>query len=209
MAGRKPSQYSSTKDLRMRRQLAQEAARLMVEEGISDFHIAKHKAALRLHAPNTHNLPRNDEIQFALREYQRLFKADHHAQHLAQLRQTSSKAMAYFHRFEPRLVGEVVDGTANEYSQITLHIFSDFQEEVALFLDERHIPYQQWNETVTMANGEAQQRPAYQVLLDDTPILLVVFDHKGLRQAPRCPATGKPMERLNRDKVEALIQLSI
>lgn len=208
MAGRKAQQHGNSKDLRMRQQLAQEAARLMAEEGITDYHSAKHKAALRLHAPNTHNLPRNDEIQAALHEYHRLFKADSQAELLKQLRQIGAKAMVYFKEFEPRLVGAVADGSATEFSEITLHLFSDFQEALALFLDERHIPYQQSEQLINMKNGEIDYRPGYHIMLQDTPLLLVVFDHKGLRQAPSCPTTGQPMQRLKLDKLEALIQIS-
>ena len=58
----------STNDVRMRQRLAVEAARIMAEEHISDFYKAKHKAAERLGAANTRNLPRNGEIEKALQE---------------------------------------------------------------------------------------------------------------------------------------------
>jgi hypothetical protein len=209
MAARKPLRNGNTKDIRMRTQLAQEAARLIAEEGINDFHVAKHKAAERLHAPQTHNLPRNDEIQLALNEYQRLFKADSQPQQLQRLRQISQRAMTFFEEFEPRLVGAVLDGTATEYSEITLHLFSDTPEALTLFLLNRHIPFEQCTRRLTMSNGELIDVPGYQVMLEDAPVLLLLFDHKGLRQPPRDPATGKPMQRCSLNRVGELIQLSI
>ena len=192
----------------MREQLAQEAARLIAEEGIKDFHVAKHKAAERLHAPHTHNLPRNDEVQAALNQYLRIFKADTQPQQLHLLRQISHQAMSFLKQFEPRLVGAVLDGTANEYSEIELHLFADASEELALFLLNAQIPFQRCSETITMPNGENLEIPGYRVEMFDTPILLLVFDHKSLRQAPRCPATGKPMQRFSLNKLEELIKLS-
>ena len=192
----------------MRLQLAQEAARLIAEEGIKDFHLAKHKAAERLHAPQTHNLPRNDEIQAALNQYQRIFKADTQPQQLHQLRQISLKAMRFFHRFEPRLTGAVLDGTANEHSEIMLHLFADSLEELTLFLLNAKIPFEQCSQNVSMPNRETIEVPGYQLEMYDAPVLLLVFNHKDLRQAPRCPATGKPMQRFALNKVEELIRLA-
>ena len=208
MASRKPDRNSNTKDQRMRQQLAQEAARIIAEEGIKDFHVAKQKAALRLHAPHTHNLPRNDEIQIALGEYQRLFKADSQPHHLYQLRKTSSQVMALFQRFEPRLVGAVADGSADEYSNIDIHLFTDSSEEITLFLIEEKIAYELGHQNLAMANDKTIELPVYHVSLDNVAIELTVFNLKRLRQAPRNPATGKPMERLNIKNLDELLRLS-
>ncbi len=202
---KKSKHNSSRKDLRMRQQLAQEAARLISEEGINDFHTAKHKAAERLHTQQSDNLPRNDEIQLALNQYQRLFKSDSQPQQLHQLRQASLKAMRLFQRFKPRLTGAVLDGIANEFSEIDLHLFDDSSEEVALFLLNTKIPFSHCSQKVSMANGNAIEIPCYRLEIYDAPVLLMVFKHKDLRQAPRHPATGKPMQRFNLNKVAALI----
>lgn len=208
MAGKKSDYTASTKDLRMRQQLAQEAARIIAEEDIKDFHAAKQKAAARLHAPHTHNLPRNDEIQAALSEYQRLFRADSQPQHLQQLRQISRKAMAFLESFKPRLVGAIIDGTADQFSDITLHLFTDTSEEVSLFLIEKRIPYELTSRRLAMNNGEEKELPTYLVSLDDSPIELIVFAHNHLHHAPRNPISGKPMQRLDIHKLDELIQLS-
>jgi len=205
---KKLNHKSSNKDLRMRQQLAQEAARLIAEEGIKDFHAAKHKAAERLHAPQTHSLPRNDEIQIALNQYQRIFRSDTQPQQLHQLRQISIKAMRFFQQFEPRLAGAVLDGTANEFSEINLHLFVDTSEEVSLFLLNSKIPFEQCSQNVSMSNGDTIEIPGYRLEIYDTPVLLMVFKHKDLRQAPRYPATGKPMQRFSLNKVEELARLS-
>ena len=192
----------------MRQQLAQEAARLIAEEGIADFNIAKQKAALRLHAPHTHNLPRNDEIQQALIEYQRLFKSDTQPHSLLRLRQTALKAMVFFKQFEPRLVGAVADGSANECSAITLHLFADSSEELYLFLINQRIPYKLGSQRFAMANEQHIELPIYEMELEGCAIELIVFERNGIRQAPRDPVTRGPMQRLGVEKVEELIRLT-
>ncbi len=197
--------HSATKDQRMRHQIAIEAARLIEEEGVKDFHFAKQKAAERLHAPNTHNLPRNDEIQEALYEYQRLFKAESQAEVLQKLRQTSCKAMHFLQPFQPRLVGAVLDGSANEHSDIILHVFAEPSDALSFFLMDNHINYELESDWLTLSNGEVEERPMYSVVLDNTQIYLVVFDLIGLRQAPNSPITGKPMPRASLAKVKLLL----
>ena len=64
------------RDARTRRRIAVEAARLISEHGIRDYHVAKRKAAERLGIQVDTALPKNSEIEDALREYQRLFQAD-------------------------------------------------------------------------------------------------------------------------------------
>ena len=66
-------QHAETRIRERRSRLATEAARLMAEGGIRDFHQAKLKAAQRLGIRDDASLPRNREIEDALRQYQRLF----------------------------------------------------------------------------------------------------------------------------------------
>ena len=66
-------QHAQARTRERRHRLAHEAARLMAEGGIRDFHQAKLKAASRLGIRDDASLPRNREIEEALREYQRLF----------------------------------------------------------------------------------------------------------------------------------------
>jgi len=120
---------SNTNDVRMRQRIAAEAARIMSEEHLSDFYRAKHKAAARLGAANTRNLPRNDEIEKALVEYQSLFRADSQPLRLKRLRETALRAMEFLAAFNPRLVGSVLRGTADEHAEVTLHVFADTPEE--------------------------------------------------------------------------------
>ena len=125
---------------RNRLRVAQEAARLMSEHGIRDFHHAKLKAAERLGILETQALPRNLEIEQALREHQRLFLADSQPQLLRQRRAAAVDAMRFLAAFEPRLVGAVLEGTADAHSAICLHVFSDDPDAVEQFLRELGVP---------------------------------------------------------------------
>ncbi|MFZ5593011.1 MAG: hypothetical protein ACOY4D_01880 [Pseudomonadota bacterium] len=196
---------SASTDKRMRQHLALEAARIMVEEGVADYSAAKRKAAGRLGAADTRNLPGNDEIEQALVEYLRLFKSQSQSVKIKELRQTAVQAMRFLERFNPRLVGAVLNGTAAEHSAITLHVFADGAEEVGLFLMHKHIPCELTEKRLTLADGNPANYPLYRFLAANTPIEIIVFPMDGIRQAPRSPVDGRPMRRASIGVVEELI----
>ncbi|MEK7322779.1 MAG: hypothetical protein AABZ84_06845 [Pseudomonadota bacterium] len=196
----------NTNEVRMRQLIAVEAARIMSEEHLTDFYKAKHKAAVRLGAGNTRNLPRNDEIERALVEYQRLFRADRQPARLKHLRETALHAMLFLERFKPRLVGPVLRGTADEHTEITLHVIADTAEEPALFLMEHHIPHQLCDKRLTLSGGETVTYPAYRFLAKETPLLLVVLPPVAARQTFKSDVDGRPMERASADELRVLLE---
>lgn len=196
----------NTNDARMRQRIAAEAARIMTEEHLSDYYRAKHKAAARLGAVNTRNLPRNDEIEKALVEYQRLFCADSQPVKLKILRETALRAMEFLARFNPRLVGPVLRGTANEHTEVTLHVFAETPEEIGLFLMEHGISHQHCEKRVILAGGEGLVCPAYRFVVEDVTLILVAFPTNGIRQALRSEVDGRIAQRAALGEVRKLLE---
>src|ERR1700687_1750280 len=104
----------------LRRALAQEAARIMAEHGIGDFLQAKRKAADRLGVNDVAVLPKNIEIEAALREHQRLFGRDSHDHTLKEQRRIALDTMRLLDEFHARLVGTVLNRTATNYRHLNL-----------------------------------------------------------------------------------------
>lgn len=190
---------------RNRRRIAQEAARLMSEHGIRDFHHAKVKAAERLGILETQALPRNNEIEEALREHQRIFHADTQPQLLQERREAAAEAMRFLDRFEPRLVGAVLDGTADAHSAVCLHVFSDTPEAVVLFLQERGVPITQQTRRLRTTRDEQREYPVLLFAADGLPFDITVLPHDALKQAPLDRIDEKPMKRASLAAVEELL----
>ena len=199
------SKKSNPRADHLRRALAQEAARLMAEQGIDDFLLAKRKAAERLGAADISVLPRNTEIEAALAEYHRLFDNHTHTAALTELRRTALKTMALFEGFEPRLVGPVLSGTASAHSEINLHVFADRAESVSLRLLERDIPHQSAERRLRYDPDRIVPYPAFRFVAGHQPIDVVVFPVDGIRQAPSSPVDGKPMRRGDAAEVRSLL----
>lgn len=194
-----------SKDKQLRRLIAMEAARLMAEHGIKDYYTAKRKAATQFNSRNTSNMPGNEEIEAALAEYQRLFQADTQPQHVQQLRAAALHVMQLFSEFDAHLVGSVLSGTAHAHSDINLHLFAATAEDVGLVLLQENIPYETTQRYLRLAKeGSPLAYPGYRFIAGDTVIELTVFPQDGLRQTPRSPVDGKPMQRASRATVARL-----
>ena len=189
-------------DTNMRQRIAQEAARLILEHGIKDFLMAKQKAANSFGATDKHVIPSNTEIEQAVLEHQRLFHSTTQPQRLKELRETAVKAMQLLKPFKPRLVGSVQRGTASEYSDVNLHVFSDTPESFGHFLSEHTIPYEQSEKRLRINKDKYEFFPSYSFIAGDVPIDIVMFPVMSQRQAPLSPVDGKPMQRDSITKIE-------
>ncbi len=189
----------------LRRHIATDAARIMAEEGVRDFHTAKRKAAARLGLPETKHLPGNDEVDAALQEYLRLFHAGRLNQSVRRLRELAADAMRFLSKFDPRLVGPVLSGTVTSASEIEIHLIADTPEEIGFWLQEHSIPYEQTDRRLRFGDDRQETFPAYRFTADNVPIELCIFDRREARESPLSPVDGKPMKRANLREVENLM----
>lgn len=194
---------SRTRERRLR--LAHEAARLMSEGGISDFHLAKRKAASRLGINDDASLPRNSEVEEALREHQRLFHGPEQGDALRLRRQAALNALEFFAPFQPRLVGPVLEGTADANSAVTLQLYPEHAEEVPVFLDEQGIPATERSRRIRLDRSRSGDFPVWVFSADDLTIDLTVLPQLALRQAPLSNIDEKPMARASAAQLKLLL----
>ncbi|HVI25579.1 MAG TPA: hypothetical protein VM576_05215 [Xanthomonadaceae bacterium] len=199
------AQHAQTRTRERRHRLAHEAARLMAEGGIRDYHQAKLKAAARLGILDDASLPRNREIEDALREYQRLFLGDAQAADLRRRREAAAQALDFFAPFRPRLVGPVLDGTADANSAVTLHLHADDAEAVARFLEDQRIPAQSRTRRLRLDRERNLDAPVWLFSADGLAFDLTVLPLDALRQAPLSGIDEKPMKRASLGQLHALL----
>ncbi|UPG90790.1 hypothetical protein L2Y96_03160 [Luteibacter aegosomaticola] len=185
--------------------VAQEAARLMSEHGIRDFHHAKLKAAERLGIVDTQALPRNQEIEDALREHQRIFHGETQPQALRARREAAVEAMRFLRSFDSRLVGAVLEGTADEHSAVCLHVYSDDPEAPGLFLQEQGIPLETQTRRLRWSNSDQSEHTVLLFGADGIPFDITVLPLDALRQAPLDRVDERPMRRATRAMVQELL----
>ena len=200
------SKQQNFKSEYIRASVAQEAARLIQEHGLEDFRAAKNKAAERLGARNRRSLPTNREIELALAERQRIFRAEQHPLMLLRLRKTAATVMRRLQAFQPRLVGPVLSGHATEHSPVDLHLFSDAAEAVGEDLYTQGIAYQHVQRRYRLRRDSLTGYPGYQFYFSEIKIGATVFPERLQGHAPLSPMDGRPMQRANLREVERLLK---
>ncbi len=186
----------------MRRRIAHAAARMLAEDGNLDYGSAKRKAARQLGAPDSGNLPDNQQIEEALRSYQALYQADETRAQLERLRRMAIEYMERFADFDPHLTGPVLTGTAGPHADINLQLFTDDQKDVEFLLMRLSTRYQAGEHRPADAAGRTYPR----FIIDDprAAIDVVVYPAAELRNMKRLLADGSP-RRLRLPQVRALL----
>lgn len=191
------------KQHQMRARIAAAAARVMAEDGVEDFALAKRKAARQLGAEDTRALPRNDEVEAELRTYQSLYQGAEHRERIRLFRRRALAAMQALAQFRPYLIGPVLKGTAGRYGDIDLQLFTDDSKSVELFLLNRQIPYGV-SEQRHFAGDQPRAISILRVDWEDVPVNIAIFSANDERGTLRTSAAGKSIERAG---IQAVTQM--
>lgn len=198
---RKPSRPNG-----LRTSIAAAAARIMAEDGIDDFALAKRKAARQLGAPDTRELPGNQEIEAELRAYRALYQPDEHAERVQELRQAAFDMMRLLERFHPYLTGPVLAGTAGPYAEIDLQVFPESSKDLEFFFIDRDVKF----ETST-ARRYAGDRPHEASILrveqGGLRFRIAVHDPRDERLTLRKSVAGRSIERATLAEVDAMLSV--
>lgn len=190
-------------DVRRLQLIAEEAARIIAEEGISDYHLAKNKAVKRLGLPDKTRLPNNHEIEQAVILRQALFQGDTQATTVRELREIALGLMQVLTEFDPHLVGPVLKGTATQHSTIQLHLFSEDPKNIAIALLNLGIEYQAIVRRQHSKNPEGYKGFAF--IWQEAEVDCLVFPAHKLRISPPSPVDGKPMRRADQLELEQML----
>ncbi len=186
--------------------VAQEAARIMVEEGVRDYQLAKHKAMSRLGLSERTVLPRNTEIEQAIRSHRELFFTEQDRRHETGLWRAALSAMRFLDPFDPRLVGPVLSGTAGRHSVVNLHIYADAVEEVLFHFMDARVRFRSIERRLRFGKEGPGLYPG--VMFEDTgaEVEAIVLSWTDQRRAPLSTVDGRPMRRADIREVAGRVQ---
>jgi hypothetical protein len=190
----------AVRDAQNRVRIADLAARLIAEHGLSDWSLAKRKAVRQLMLPERTALPGDDEIEAALAAHHALFGGEAHAASLRGQREEALRWLRALDAFTPALVGGVAAGWATAHSDIRIELVADDAKSVELALINGKVAYR--------VAPEVSQRAAPELLVD-TPnggVRLVVRTPIAARQRPRRDRRGAEEPRLNAQALAKLLE---
>ena len=187
-----------------RSRIAHLAARLMAEDGIEDYSLAKRKAARQAGMSDTRDLPANEEIDAALKAYQDIYHPDEHRDRLRELRNIAVRVMRELAKFNPHLTGSVLTGSAGKYADVKLQLFTDDEKAVELYLIDRGVPYRA-EQGRLYAGTELRVFPVYIIDDEGAEIELAVLTTRELRGPLKTSLEGRSIERVKLKAVESLL----
>ena len=193
-----------------RQLIIQEAARLMYEDGIDQFHTAKFTAAKKILLGNSSQirktpsfLPSNGEIAQALDALADFHEGDSRTIRLFEMRILTLEVMQNLEPFFPRLIGSVSTGRIKKNSDIDLHIFTDDFEQLVNHIEKLRWYYEMQEVTILKSGKLASYTHIY--LDQEFPVELSVYPLQELRVRGRSSTDGKPIIRLSPSKLLDLI----
>lgn len=199
----------------LRQLIAQQAARMMAEDGISDYAYAKKKAGRQVGTVDNNVLPSNAEIEEELKLYNALFLSEEQPENLRALRKSALFTMQLLAKFNPHLTGAVLDGTAGLGSETHIHLFADSLKDVEMFLLNQDIPFETNEKSYRVMNdgkrdkkGDARKKvPVFSLEMASGIIKLSVFEVDEIRVATKRAADGSNAERADIADLQALLSI--
>ena len=206
---------------KLRTRIAHLAAKL-IAEGLTDYNAAKIKAARQLNCDDRNALPDNHEIEVALRGHLALFAAASQPEALQALRRVALRAMRWLQTegklgghyrqqsqnerehevdtpaMEPWLTGAVLNGTANEFSEIELEIIGHESKAVEFMLLNRGVEFELRESGERLKNHSqhvAAKSIQYHLEFEDAPLVITLYESQAHRLA-RHPLNAPGHERV-------------
>ncbi len=186
----------------LRREIAALAARMIAEDGISDYGFAKRKAARQLGAVNADELPNNAEIDAEVRTYLSVFQDEEHLERQQFMRVAAAEIIRELEAFRPYLTGAVLEGTAGRYSEVEIDLFPESAKEVEIFFLNQNVAYEHREPRRNQPDGPEA------ILVfdwDDIPFKLRIYGQDIERVSRRGTHGARQMERARRSVVENLV----
>jgi hypothetical protein len=185
--------------------MAYEAARIMIEQDLSDFDRARRKAAERTGILDRRRWPANDEIQEAVLTQRRLFRGEAGEREQRRLRGEALRAMEAFRAFSPRLLISALTGPGRAERGVPIFLFADCPEDVVFSLMGQGIPWHERERSFRYSDGERRVHPVLRFVAGDIPFELIVLPRQAIRNPPLDPITERPERGADIGELERLL----
>ncbi len=206
------SHHRSGRAAKIRLEIAREAARLKMEEGVPSYHDAKRIAARRIFGRAGQRrlnfrpalLPSNGEIRAHVLLLADLDEGEDRLRRLFDMRVLALWCLHQLEDFDARLMGSVATGHARRGSDIDLHVFADDPDHFEALLEDLDWDVE-FDEVTIQKHGQIQQYLHYRVDFEH-PVEISLYPRMELRKRSRSSTDGKPIDRLSPKRVVQLLE---
>ncbi len=117
------------------------------------------------------------------------------------------KVMREFDDFHPALVGSVLTGTAGQFSDVNLQLFTDDEKALTMFLLNKRYRFEEGSKKVSRG-GRLEEVPRITIEVDEVTVTLTVLDPGDERSSARPRSVDEVPQRARLADVEALLASS-
>src|SRR3954468_20356621 len=195
-------------DVRIRRQIALLAARLMYDRDEKEYFTAKRKAARQLGVDYKYrpgDLPSNSEIRDQVQALAQFYEGPKRDQHLREMRLAALRMMRRLSAFRPRLIGSVLTGHVRKGSDIDLHVFSNNVSAITTVLEDERLPHTVEHKRV-IKHAEERVFTHVHVEEDGYTYELTVYPEDKAHYVFKSSITGRGIERASIPELEQLLR---
>jgi len=194
-------------DVRIRKQIALLAARMMYERSESEYFAAKRKAARQLGVEyrfRPGDLPSNKEIREQIGALAAVYEGPARNDTIRDMRLAALRMMRLMEPFRPRLIGSVLTGHVRQGSDIDLHLFTDHISAITTILDEQNLRYQRETKRIIKRNEERYFTHLH--VSDLYNFEFTVYGTDKINYPFKSSITGRLIERASIAELEQLLQ---
>lgn len=183
-------------------EIAQTAARLMHQQSLQDYGIAKRKALESLGLPSRQALPENSLIDEALRQQLALFASEGDKLWSTKLQQAALNASDFLQDYRHYIGGSLASKTCKQDDRLEIHVYHDTAEPLLWTLQEHRIPYDESHRVIQVGRQQEREYPCFSFVADEVAVSITVFPD-ARPQARPCDTDGKPRPRLKPSQLKA------
>lgn len=191
-----------------RQAIAEEAARLMVDEDVREYIEAKRIAAdylFGMRVGSNVRLPSNGEIRAAIVTRAALRDAGQHRERLMHMRRVALEVMLQLEAFEPRLIGSVASGAIHRNSDIDIQLFCVRHDTLEGVLRSHGYEAERLEHEI-LKDGMFRRYIHYHFEREGVDVELSVYEPAELHIVRFSSIDGKPIDRVPRRRLEALLR---
>lgn len=182
--------------------IAQTAARLMHQQRLQDYGIAKRKALESLGLSTREALPENRLIDEALQQQLALFASEADREWAVKLQQTAQDASDFLADFRHYIGGSLASQTCKQDDRLEVHLYCDAPENLLWALQENQIPYDESQRVVRVGRQQEKEFPCFSFVANDVAVSITVFPDSRPQARP-CDTDGSARPRLKPQQLRA------
>src|SRR5688572_6910309 len=194
-------------DIRIRRQIALLAARMMYSREEKEYFTAKRKAAKQMGVEyrfRPKDLPSNAEIRDQIQALANLYEGEKRHDHLKEMRLEALRMIRLLNGFKPHLIGSVLTGNVRKGSDIDLHVFCDHLSAVTTVLEENNLPFTIQHKRIVKFGEERTYTHLH--VSDRFDFELTLYPEDKLNYRFKSSITGKAIERASIAELEQFLR---